>query len=428
MSITAKAKKLFHKTERLLKAHPVLTIVGVVGLAAVLAVTRRPDLFFNAQFWAEEGGVWFKGAYDNGLLPTLFHPYPEYFVVLQRLLAWVAVSVVPFAHVPLAFNVMGLAIQLLPIIFLLSSRFSRIVRSRILAILLALALIAVPNSGEVFSNFANMQWHLGLVALFIFMADYSPRRAWKIFDAVILFAVGLSCPLIFFFAPIAAWRWWRDRKNYSLLLLGIIIATSILQIISILFISPTHRNGHAFGTFELFVKMITGQIFIGGLSGPDYVATLYNHMYRLYAFFFGGMCLIAYAFIRGPIWLKYAITFGVLSIAAMLVSVQDVSGLSVWQGLTNPTGGQRYWYIPIVVWLMVLIWAAFKAKFKLVQGIAIALLIIFLYVGVYQGWQMKPQPDTHFRATASKFNSLPKGQWITFPINPPGWTVTVQKK
>jgi hypothetical protein len=60
-------------------------LVAVGAIAVVIA--RRPDAVTNAQFWAEDGTIWFATAYDHGGFASLFVPYNGYLQTFSRLVA-----------------------------------------------------------------------------------------------------------------------------------------------------------------------------------------------------------------------------------------------------------------------------------------------------------------------------------------------------
>ena len=59
--------------------------VALIALAFLVIASRRPDAILNAQFFAEDGPVWFFDTYRLGALPALFLPQAGYLHLLQRL-------------------------------------------------------------------------------------------------------------------------------------------------------------------------------------------------------------------------------------------------------------------------------------------------------------------------------------------------------
>ena len=97
---------------------------GVIFLlACALVVSRRPDLVFHPQLYAEDGHVWFADAYNLGWWPALFRTWGGYFQTLPRLGASLAL-LVPLFRVPLLLNLIAIASQVLPVNLLLSPRSS----------------------------------------------------------------------------------------------------------------------------------------------------------------------------------------------------------------------------------------------------------------------------------------------------------------
>lgn len=427
-------KYIYHyykRIEALLEKHKWLFGVCLVLLAALLAVTRRPDVFLNAQFWAEDGAVWYTDAYQNGFWNTILKPYPDYLAVPQRLFAFLS-TLIPFSLAPLCMNVMGLGFQLLPVILLAGGRLKRLVPSRLLAIFITIVYISLPNTGEVFSTFANAQWHLALAALLVIAGAQTANKPWRIFEIAVLIAGGLSGPMVIFLAPVVFLQWWLHKKQPVYLQnLLLVSALALLQVGVLLLANSAFRDGTPPDQNILHVvKMVAGQIFTGGILGQDYVAMFYDHHKRLYLTLFIGLSLTAYAIIKGPVWLKLLNIYSPLIVTAVLATLKNPpdSAYDVWIGLTNPTGGQRYWYIPIVIWITTILWLAFRAKNTIVRGTSIVLVIMLVTIGIPQNWHIAPLKDYQFKTHAQAFDLTPRGQSYTLPINPGNWVMTLRKK
>jgi hypothetical protein len=98
-------------------------VVLVFLFFAAVLVSRRPDVLFNAQFWAEDGKMWYADAYNLGVLQPFLHPAAGYFDTFPRLAA-LASLLLPLGVVPLLFSCIAIVFQVLPAQFLLSSRCS----------------------------------------------------------------------------------------------------------------------------------------------------------------------------------------------------------------------------------------------------------------------------------------------------------------
>src|SRR5579885_3438536 len=79
-------------------------------LIFVLLILRRPDCVTNPQFWAEDATVFFRSELLSGFLNSVVTPYNGYVCVMQRIVA-ALVSWVPVYYVPLAYAILGSAID-----------------------------------------------------------------------------------------------------------------------------------------------------------------------------------------------------------------------------------------------------------------------------------------------------------------------------
>src|SRR5271157_2529140 len=92
-----------------------------VAITAALLFLRRPDAVLHAQFWAEDGVVWFADAYNFGAFKALLRARDGYLQTLPRLACAVALWA-PLVRAPLVTNLLALVIEALPPLFLLSTR------------------------------------------------------------------------------------------------------------------------------------------------------------------------------------------------------------------------------------------------------------------------------------------------------------------
>jgi hypothetical protein len=172
----------------------------VFSVAFLIVFSRRPDAILNAQFYAEDGWAFYPDAYYHGL-HTLFMPYSGYLQTLYRTVALITL-LFPLYLAPLVMNLSAIVVQILPVNFFLSSRFSNIpLKTRLLGSLLYLA---IPNAAEIHANITNAQCHLGLLACLVLLARPASGWGWRIFDGVVLVLTSISCPLGIVLVPLAS--------------------------------------------------------------------------------------------------------------------------------------------------------------------------------------------------------------------------------
>ncbi len=410
-----------------LAQHQTITTVGTFLLCALLLFSRRPDTITNAQFWAEDGAVWYTDGYDVGLTQTIFRTYAGYLAVMHRLVA-AGAALLPFHFAPLIFNILGLLFLLLPVILIVSKRFAAIIPYRLLAIAIAVIYVGIMNNDEIVGNLANIQWSLTLLAFLIIIAKPSQELRWRIFDGAALIAAGLSGPSVILLTPIALYVWWRTKDKQNKMQAIILGCVSFVQVAALTVISHYPRVGaQSDANMQDFVRMLVGQIFAGGLLGVKYITYYYNHHHVMYLLACIGISLVVYAAITGPRWLRLFSVYWPLLVISMLYSQRPVPGANIWHGLTNQFGGQRYWFVPIVGWVATVLWIALAAPHKIMRLVGCILVALLLVVGIGQNWRIAPLPDLHFQHYARHFEKLPKGTKYTLPINP-GWQMTLYKK
>jgi hypothetical protein len=172
------ARSYLNRKEEALAKRDGLSVGGqcvVFVLVLIAQFSRRPSLLTHAQFYAEDGMIWFAQAYNFGWLHSLFLPQVGYLNVVPRLGAGLAL-LVPLQCAPLVMAIVGLLIQALPVPILLSARCSNWA-SLPDRLLLAAIYVALPGTREIHVVLTNAQWHMALAAALLSFAA-SPRT-WR---------------------------------------------------------------------------------------------------------------------------------------------------------------------------------------------------------------------------------------------------------
>ena len=177
-------------------------IIFLLAFAAV--ISRRLDGIFHAQFYAEDGHVWFANAYNMGWWRPLLHPQDGYFQTFPRLGADLAL-LVPLALAPLVMNLLAFAVQALPVNILLSSR-SAVWGGIGFRAALAAVCVGLPNAGEISMGITESQWMLALCAFLLLVASPPESRGAKVFDVAVLAMCGLTGPFCIF-CFLWLWPW-----------------------------------------------------------------------------------------------------------------------------------------------------------------------------------------------------------------------------
>lgn len=417
---------MLSKTNNFLGSHTKIFFLASMILFFMLVVSRRPDIIHNAQFWAEDGYIFFKDAYEIGPINTIFKTSAGYFIVLIRIFAGLSL-LFPIYYVPLFFNVLSICFFLLPVGIILSPRFRNIIKSKYLAFTIGFLYVGILNTEEIFGNLANIIWPLALAGFLVLFITPPKNTLQKAFDIAVLSSLGLSSPAGILLIPLACYLWFKNKSAQNKLNITVIAITSMLQVIAITFISHYQRIGSQNdGNFLDLVKIVDGQVFMGGLLGVEFVEFFYQNNLVLYVLFCLGNSLLIYALVKSPIWLKSLIIYSTLLLISMLFSLRPVDGHNIWSLISYSGAGQRYWMIPIIAWISSLIWIMFCSKPKLLKVIS-ALLLLLLVWGFPTSWRIKPYDEINFQYYSRRFEEKRPGETFIMVINP-GWELKLKKR
>ncbi len=396
----------------------------VFVLVLLAFVTRRPGLFLQAQFYAEDGLIWFAQAYNAGWLHSLTLPDGGYLNTLQRLVAGAAL-LVPFRWAPLVMAIAGLLLQVLPVTLLLSAR-CRSWGPLFLRCVFAVIYVVLPNSLEVHVVLTNAQWHLALTLVLVAFAE--PPVSWRgRWLDVLLFALGsVSGPFCIMLLPLMLVYGWMRRQSWSIVLAGLAAPGALLQFGLIV----THaRSTTVLGaTPLLFLRLMGGHVFTASMLGSSGLASWHGALplaVALLADVFG-VALMAYAMRWMSLAMRYFVVFCVLVFIASLHTPLFPGTMPLWQQLAVDGGG-RYWFLPMLAFLWSAAWCAFYAP---ARGFRIAAVCVFclMPVGIARNWFHRGFEDEHFPVYAARLQAAKRGEKLVIPIVPSGISMELVKK
>jgi len=395
--------------------------------ACALWVTRRPDALLHPQFWAEDGHVWFANAYNLGGWTTLFRAQGGYFQTLPRLAAALAV-LAPLALAPLVLNLIAIAIEVLPVSILLSTRSSAWGSLRYRAAMAAIYL-ALPNLREICAIVTSSQWILALCVFLVLVAAPPRGVAGRTFDIALLLICGLTGPFCVFLLPIALFIAWRSREPWRWTTAGIIAALCAVQAWGLLVVDRSGRAHAPLGASpELFARILGGHVFLGLLLGGNGLASFKSSaiFLLLLCAAIGGTAILAICFSRSSIEMKLLLllTAALLAGAFLSPAAYPPPGVTRWQLLAGASG-IRYWFFPTLSFAWSLLWCLFNRHGTL-KTIS-AVLLCILSFGLIRDWRIAPMKDMHWPENAQRFEAAPTGATMVFPENPEGWTISLTK-
>jgi hypothetical protein len=404
-------------------------------LGVLVLFSRRPDTVLHAQFWAEDGRIYYSDVYNLGIERTIFKPQAGYFQTFPVLVAWLA-RLVALRDAPYVTDWSALLVQALPVALLCSRRAASISPDIRVRALIAFVYLIIPNETELDATAVNQQWSLVVSALIVLMFDPPARRGWRVVDGAILIASGLTGP----FAPVLAVLAWIRRRVRgadavplpSAILLS---ACAVVQLAAVLYISH-HVSGVPGVTIEgrtspqlgattsLFARLVGGRVLVGTVAGEA-----------------NGM--------RAPLLLDWAAIVAALVTLTAVVRARRVEllmmimlGAAVLGGaLLDPTvpspawpilaalppNVQRYFFLGEAAVVIMLIWIAIDGRWPLLR-IAAAAAVVSAMVFAIGHWTYQSPGHSPFASEAAAFQRAPRGTVSTLVINPHGWSMTLKKQ
>lgn len=171
--------------------------------AGLIILLKAPNLIIFPRFWAEEGAVHFKFAYENNLIDSIQFVYwrSGYYNLFTNLVTEIASSI-PLVYAPFVTTGFAFVVQLIPYIILLTGD-SCLFDKEYKKIFGFLVLAFLPSMvGEIWLNTINSQIWFGLIGLFLLFENFekiSSKR--KYFYRLLFFTGGLTGLYLLVFYP-----------------------------------------------------------------------------------------------------------------------------------------------------------------------------------------------------------------------------------
>jgi len=422
---------------------PVLFWAVAIAVTAALLFLRRPDAVLHAQFWAEDGVVWFADAYNFGALKALLRARDGYLQTLPRL-ACAAALWVPLVHAPLVTNLIALVIEALPPLFLVSARM-RNLGPLGLRCALALLLLFVPDASEVHAAITDSEFQMAVLACLVIIAEVPRSWAGRVFDVVVLALFSLTGPFCVLLFPVALTRTLaqslvrqsttsrapQSESRWHWVQLSLLAVGGLVQGLTVLTTAGARLNTTLGASVAAFAQIVAGQVVLPLFVGhnPFDPLTADSGKVALSC----GLTLAAavaflYALREGSMELRCFVVFAVLVLAAALAFPTIEPTRYQWEPFLVPGQGLRYWYLPRLALMATLVWLVGRQRPTATRLMAGALVCVMVFALVTH-WRYPSLPDFRFDSYVRVFEQLPSGATGQFRLNPGGpWIMTLVKK
>jgi hypothetical protein len=205
--------------------------IFAAGLAVV--ILRRPETLTRAEFWNEDGQVFYVGSFFGSAFEQLTRSYAGYLHAIPRIVAWFE-RLVDVSIAPLVGNTVALAIVAGIATWIASDRLASVLPSRPARLALAALLVLLPGSWEALGSITLVQFYLGIFLIVASLADAAPRHRWA--QAVEIGAIvlaGLSGPFSVLVLPLYLGRAWIRRDRWATITASVVGACALLELVTI---------------------------------------------------------------------------------------------------------------------------------------------------------------------------------------------------
>jgi len=404
---------------------------------AVLIIGRRPQSFFNPQFWAEDGPVFYGPQLVHGAARTLFVPYAGYLQIVPRLTSVIAAHV-PAQLAPVICSLVAYAIAIWACSIFVEDRFASVVRSRILRALVCCAFAAIPPAWELLGTITNVHWYLALAALLLLIGK--PRTGRQaagntIWSASAIALCGLSAPETLIFAPFAIRQFFLTRDRFALAVPTAFLLALCVQALELV-LDPLHQapsvhlsiDTTIFATIVAFVH----RVFITAVFGRPASMFIASHsldgLALLSALIFAVVAALlvqARARTRWPVFVLL-----MLAIALIAVAVDGRGGVAplfTTLAAVDSPNGERYFFLPVEAFILA---AAILVDDWESPGTwaPTACFVALFLCGAIFNYRVDRLPDMHWSSYAplvDKWKAAARhaqpSPAVSIPINP-SWT------
>ena len=395
-------------------------------LALVIDV-RIPNVWTQGRFWAEEGTVFFRKAWNLPWWEALLAPHAGYLNLVGNAAALLAAHLTTLRAAPYVTTTIGVIIQCLPAMLLSTSR-DKWLQSRLVLVIASAVIVCAPVPEEVWANSADSHFHLALCVGLILAIETQSGVMGKVHGCVILLA-ALSGPAAWSLIPLYALRAVLDRSKPRALQGLMLLLGAMIQIA--FFAGLGSRDSSAspsvLGAIVLAKHVLTPLLGHRLASAP--VADL-RHQFESGSGPLWPLALVvilfAIAFVaaasrptKAPLWLLVA--------SLMLAATAYLGSLGQKIDLISVVGGGRYAFAPqVLIGLALLSWTViYPGRLRVLSG-----LILVWIVGV-GGWNyfVPTFPDAMagpvWRDEVEDWQSDPRRP---LQIWPTGWTMRLSAR
>jgi hypothetical protein len=349
---------------------PQVLFAATVVLALAASFARRPETITRAEFYAEDGRVFYLGTWFGSPLDVLLRPYNGYLHLVPRTVGLLE-RLVPIQWAPALGNTVALLIVALIAGFLASDRLAPVLPDRRARLAAAVGFVLLPASQETLGSIAFIQAYLVVFLVAVGLAATPRTRTWRAVETLAVAMSALSTPIAIVLVPL---HWVRVRRCGSAAL-GPAIALTGAAAVQVAVLAASRAPAVAPADFFLFAQASILRLVVEPFGGATWTrlaidAALPGWVGITAAIVIAGLLVVSVAAIDRWSALALLGTTGAVGILGIFRS-SDASG---W--LLDPFLLQRY-FVPAGWAAVVVVAGALFARSTAIRRAALVLAVCF---------------------------------------------------
>ena len=384
-----------------------------------------PRIIIVGRFWAEEGGVFFRHAWDMPPLQALFASYGGYLNLLANASPLLARWIVPLSLAPYLTITIALLVQLCPPLLLLTARDAWL-QPRHVRLAALLLVLTVPACEEIWLQTLHCQFELTLCCAIILSLDVTGGRI-GLLRLGLLFLAPLCGPTAIALIPLFLLRTLAERSRGRAVQTTTLALAAAVQLL--FFFHAVPGRGYGFNPVVLLCVLTVRHLetpFLG-VSHAEIVAAAIRA--RLAAGFIPRRAtvlpVVAFgALALSTLWHREARAARWLCCAAALIAAATYFGaIGGASTLIDARVGERYTFVPQALLALSLLALAATTRRWTARASGFA-IVWLLAVGVAEYGHTWPfvSDGPAWRGEVALWRADPSH---ALKIWPAGWSVTL---
>jgi len=402
-----------------------------------LLFLRRPDALTDPQFFAEDGMIFFHDQVLFGIRQALWIPHAGYVLAVQRLTALLG-SYFCFSDAPAVYNITALTLSACCCALFVLPVFRAVVRSDLLRFMACCLFAIALDSAELIGTITQIQWFLQLAGILLLAGCWiragEPRPVWRILEGLVMLLLALSCPLLVLAVPLALWLLLRRKGVIPSMAL---LAGVVVQLVVYVRAGESRGQSSVFQIHDLvrslFVYLAARPV-LSSLVGRPVAMELCARSTTLYAALAGIAVLVGLGLLwRKAEWKGRATILGCLYLAFSSGALALGARKMLRSERAITFGGERYFYLAACSFV-VLAAIALEIFLPKLPGWSKSLCLLLLFsMGIAGNFTIPGFFPMHWELyqdlLQNWYRDMRAGkpvEAVRIPINPPGWSVTLE--